>query len=57
LHITCRHHLHILECIRQGDAGAAQGAIRANIDFGRGNVEDALKEALARAHWGTVGVV
>jgi DNA-binding GntR family transcriptional regulator len=51
LHITCRHHLHILECIRQGAPDAAQAAIRANIEFGRGNVEDALKEALARAHW------
>lgn len=52
LRITCQQHLHILECIRQHAAAAAVTAIRENIEFGRANVETALKDALARAYMG-----
>jgi DNA-binding GntR family transcriptional regulator len=52
LRITCEQHLHILACIRNGEVEAAQQAMRANVEFGRSNVEQALKEALARAYLG-----
>lgn len=52
LRLTCEQHLHILVCIRNRDVEAAQQAMRANIEFGRSNVEQALKEALARAYLG-----
>lgn len=47
---TCAQHQQILQCIRAGDAEAAQAAIRRNIDGGRRSAEAALKEALARAY-------
>lgn len=47
---TSRQHVEILTCISRRDGRAAQEAVRTNIDFGRGNVEAALKEALAQAH-------
>lgn len=47
--ITCSHHLEILEQIAQGNVEKARAALQANIDFGRHNVESALKDALARA--------
>lgn len=50
LAITCRQHLDILEQISQGNIAAARDALRYNIDFGRHNVESALKDALARAY-------
>lgn len=50
LAITCRQHLDILEQIAGGELAAARAALQANIDFGRHNVESALKEALARAY-------
>jgi DNA-binding GntR family transcriptional regulator len=50
LQITCAQHLHLLDCIDAGDAAAAQQAIRTNIEFGRTQVERALKEALAQAY-------
>ena len=49
LETTCRQHLDILACIVRGDGAAARAAMQANIDFGRHNVEAALKDALARA--------
>jgi DNA-binding FadR family transcriptional regulator len=52
LQITCQQHLRILACIRNGDVQAAQQAMRVNIEFGRSNVDQALKEALARAFLG-----
>lgn len=52
LHTTREQHLHILQCIRQGQASAAVAAMRENIEFGRANVKTALKEALARAYLG-----
>jgi DNA-binding GntR family transcriptional regulator len=50
LAITCRQHLEILEQIAQGNIAAARSALQTNIDFGRHNVESALKDALARAY-------
>lgn len=47
---TCRQHLDILDQIALGNPVAARAALKANIDFGRHNVESALKEALARAY-------
>ncbi len=49
LQTTCRQHLTILERIQQGDPAGARAAMRANIEYGRHNVEAALKEALAQA--------
>ena len=50
LAITCRQHLDILDQIAQGNIAAARAALQLNIDFGRHNVESALKDALARAY-------
>lgn len=50
LRTTCVHHLAILEAIRARDAARAADAVRRNIEWGRGNVEAALKDALIRAH-------
>jgi DNA-binding GntR family transcriptional regulator len=50
---TCRQHLAILDAIARGDAPAARAAMQANINFGRNNVESALKDALARAYMKT----
>jgi DNA-binding GntR family transcriptional regulator len=47
---TCQQHLEILDQIVKGNAPAARAALQANIDFGRHNVESALKDALARAY-------
>jgi DNA-binding GntR family transcriptional regulator len=52
LHMTCKQHLHILACIRAGDSAAAQKALLTNVDYGRSNVERALKDALAQAYLG-----
>ncbi len=50
LRTTCLHHLAILEALRGRDAARAADAVRRNIEWGRGNVEAALKDALIRAH-------
>jgi DNA-binding GntR family transcriptional regulator len=50
LAITCRQHQEILDQIAQGNVAAARTALHTNIDFGRYNVESALKDALARAY-------
>ncbi len=47
---TCRQHLDILAQITQGNIAAARAALQLNINFGRHNVESALKDALARAY-------
>ena len=47
---TCRQHLHILAHIGAGDVPTARAAIQTNIEFGRKNVEHALKDALTRAY-------
>jgi DNA-binding GntR family transcriptional regulator len=46
---TCEQHLKILECVRSGDVRCAREAMRQNIEDGRQNVEQAVKEALARS--------
>lgn len=52
LRTTCLDHLEILAAIRARDAARAGAAVRRNIEWGRGNVEAALKDALLRAHQG-----
>lgn len=47
---TCVDHLAILDAVRERDSAKAAAAVRRNIEWGRGNVEAALKEALFRAH-------
>lgn len=47
---TCRQHLDILDQIAQGNVSGARTALQTNINFGRHNVEAALKDALARAY-------
>jgi DNA-binding GntR family transcriptional regulator len=50
LRTTCTDHLAILRAIRERDAAGAREAIRRNIEWGRKNVEAALKDALIRAY-------
>ncbi len=50
LRTTCEHHLAILAAIAARDGRGAADAVRRNIEWGRGNVESALKDALIRAH-------
>lgn len=50
LRTTCLDHLAILDAIRRKDLAAAAEAVRRNIEWGRKNVETALKDALIRAH-------
>lgn len=52
LHETCRQHLAVLQAIGAGDVEGARGAIRRNVDFGRRNVENAIREVLRRAYLG-----
>lgn len=48
---TCQQHLPILDYIRQGEAGKAREAMWLNIEYGRANVETALKDVLSRAYF------
>ena len=50
LKITCLDHLSILAAIREHDVVRGSEAVRHNIEWGRRNVEAALKEALIRAY-------
>lgn len=50
LQATSTQHLEILTAIQRGDAAGAVAAMRANIAFGRGNVESVLREVLARLY-------
>jgi DNA-binding GntR family transcriptional regulator len=50
LESTCLDHLTILQAIRQRDPAMGASAVRRNIEWGRRNVEAALKEALIRAY-------
>ncbi len=50
LRTTCIDHLEILAAIRARDADRAADAVRRNIEWGRSNVEAALKDALIHAH-------
>jgi DNA-binding GntR family transcriptional regulator len=50
LRTTCLDHLAILRAIRERNPAQAAAAIRRNIEWGRSNVEAAVKDALIRAH-------
>lgn len=50
LQTTSHQHGEILAAIGDGDAARAVAALRANIAFGRNNVEAALREILARVY-------
>lgn len=50
LQTTSAQHCEILAAIGEGDALRAVAALRANIAFGRNNVEAALREVLARVY-------
>jgi len=50
LKATCADHLEILEALRQRDRERASEALSRNIEWGRSNVEAAIKDALVRAH-------
>jgi DNA-binding GntR family transcriptional regulator len=49
LRVTCEQHLQILDCVKNGDVRCAREAMQQNIQGGRQNVEQAVKEALARS--------
>ncbi len=50
LRTTCSDHLEIIEALKRGDREAAVGALRRNIEWGKTNVEAAIRDALVRAH-------
>jgi DNA-binding GntR family transcriptional regulator len=50
LRTTCLDHLAILRAVRERNPALGAEAVRRNIEWGRGNVEAALKDALIRAH-------
>ena len=50
LRATCVQHLETLEAIERRDAGKAVDVLRRNIEGGRIQAENAVKEALASAH-------
>lgn len=52
LQATCRQHLRILDCIKDGNVVCAREALEMNIQDGRENVEQAVKSALAKAFMG-----
>ena len=48
--LTCKQHLLILDMIKQRDIEGARNSIKTNIQEGRENVDQAIKEALSRAY-------
>lgn len=48
---TCQQHLPILDFIQQGEAEKAREAMWLNIEYGRANVETALKDVLSKAYF------
>jgi len=52
LQATCEQHIRILQCIKEGNVECAREALEKNIQDGRGNVEQAVKSALAKAYMG-----
>lgn len=50
LRATCTDHLEILDALRRRDKEAASETLARNIEWGRNNVEAAIKDALVRAH-------
>ena len=49
---TCSDHLEILDALRRGDRTTAVAALKRNIEWGKTNVEAAIRDALMRAHLG-----
>lgn len=49
---TCEQHLKILDCIKDRTVDCARDALRMNIQDGRTNVDQAVKQALAQAYLG-----
>jgi DNA-binding GntR family transcriptional regulator len=47
---TCCDHLEIVRAVRQGEREAALAALTRNIEWGKANVEEAIRDALVRAH-------
>ena len=47
---TCEDHLEILDALKRRDRSAAVMALRRNIEWGKTNVETAIRDALMRAH-------
>jgi DNA-binding GntR family transcriptional regulator len=52
LHETCEQHLQILDCIKEKSIQRGREVLQLNIEYGRKNVDHAIKEALARAYLG-----
>jgi DNA-binding GntR family transcriptional regulator len=50
LRMTCEDHLEIIDALKRRDAGVATATIRRNIEWGKKNVEAAIRDALIRAH-------
>ncbi len=50
LKTTCTDHLEIIGALRRRDAAAATALLRRNIEWGKKNVEAAIRDALVRAH-------
>ncbi len=50
LKTTCIDHLEIIEALGRRDVVAATATIRRNIEWGKKNVEAAIRDALIRAH-------
>jgi len=48
--LTCKQHLLILDMIKKRDIEGARNSIKTNIQEGRENVDQAIKEALSRAY-------
>lgn len=49
---TCLDHLEIIEALRKRDRTTAVAALKRNIEWGKTNVETAIRDALMRAHLG-----
>lgn len=52
LRATCEQHLRILDCIKGKGRECAHEALQNNIEDGRKNVDQAIKEAQVRAYVG-----
>jgi DNA-binding GntR family transcriptional regulator len=50
---TCRQHMDILAAVGSGDVEAARDAVRTNIETAIQNVQEVIKEALARSYMKT----
>ena len=51
--LTCEQHIEILECIKAGNVECARKAVQMNIEGGRNNIEQAVKEALVASYLGS----